>query len=586
MILLRAILLCWALVALNPLRAATPPNIVVILADDQGWGDLSVSGNTNLSTPAIDSLAAHGATLERFYVSPVCSPTRAEFLTGRYHVRGGVRGVTTGGERLGLDERTLAQELKKAGYATGAFGKWHNGTQYPYHPNGRGFDEFYGFCSGHWGTYFDPPLEHNGKPVKGSGYITDDLTTRAIDFMVSNRVRPFFCYLPLNTPHSPMQVPDFYYDKFRDKELGMRSDGRGRPENVEFTRAALAMCENIDRNVARVLKALDQLQLAENTIVIYFSDNGPNGPRWNGGMRGVKGSVDEGGVRVPFFIRWPGKIPSGLRVKEIAGAIDLLPTVTALAGIEYKPGRSLDGLNLSPLLLGISADWPDRLIYSHWNNKVSVRSQHYRLDSENRLYDMLSDPGQERNVADMFAEEHRRLVDAAAIWRRTVLAEMDRSERPFTVGYREFPRTELPARDGVPHGSIRRSAQAPNCSFFTNWTNANDSITWDVEVANSGNYNMELFYTCAPGNAGVVLETSSGKHSLSSRITRPHDPPLRGQEHDRVPRSGESYVKDFATWQMGQMKLEKGRSPLMLKVRDMPGEGAVDLRGIVLTLAD
>ena len=198
-------------------RLAAPaarPNIVIILADDQGWGDLSVNGNSNLSTPRIDSLAKDGALLERFYVCPVCSPTRAEFLTGRYHPRGGVHGVSTGGERLNLDEKTIGDTFKAAGYATGAFGKWHNGTQYPYHPNARGFDEFYGFCSGHWGIYFDPPLEHNGKLVQGKGFIIDDLTDHAMKFIEKNKRRPFFCYVPFNTPHSPMQVPDRFYRKF------------------------------------------------------------------------------------------------------------------------------------------------------------------------------------------------------------------------------------------------------------------------------------------------------------------------------------------------------------------------------------
>ena len=147
--------------------AERKPNIVIILSDDQGWGDLSVHGNTNLSTPNIDSLARDGALFDRFYVSAVCSPTRAELLTGRYHARGGVYSTSTGGERLDLDEKTLGDAFKAAGYATGAFGKWHNGTQYPYHPNGRGFDEYYGFPSGHWGNYFSPILEHNGELVRG-----------------------------------------------------------------------------------------------------------------------------------------------------------------------------------------------------------------------------------------------------------------------------------------------------------------------------------------------------------------------------------------------------------------------------------
>src|SRR5882672_5871654 len=171
---------------------ARRPNMVVILADDQGWGDLSVHGNTNLSTPNIDSLARDGALFDRFFVCPVCSPTRAEFLTARYHPRGGVWGVSTGGERLNLGERTIAEVFKAAGYPTGAFGKWHNGSQYPYHPNGRGFDEYYGFTSGHWGDYFSPPLEHNGRPVKGNGYISDDVTDHAMAFLEKNRDRPVF----------------------------------------------------------------------------------------------------------------------------------------------------------------------------------------------------------------------------------------------------------------------------------------------------------------------------------------------------------------------------------------------------------
>src|ERR1700679_910179 len=165
---MRAFLLCFLLGACSLLQAASSkPNVLIILADDMGWGDLSSNGNTNVSTPHIDSIGTGGAVLDRFYVCPVCSPTRAELLTGRYHPRGGVHDVSTGGERVNLDNVTIANVFKNAGYATGAFGKWHNGTQYPYHPNARGFDEYYGFTSGHWGGYFDPPLDHNGTLTKG-----------------------------------------------------------------------------------------------------------------------------------------------------------------------------------------------------------------------------------------------------------------------------------------------------------------------------------------------------------------------------------------------------------------------------------
>ncbi|HAL15167.1 MAG TPA: N-acetylgalactosamine 6-sulfate sulfatase, partial [Planctomycetaceae bacterium] len=212
--------LCMLIIASSVSQAAERPNVVVILTDDQGWGDLSINGNTNLQTPNIDQLARDGARFDRFYVCPVCSPTRAEFLTGRHHARSGVFSTSAGGERMNLGEVTIGDMFKSAGYRTAAFGKWHNGMQYPYHPNGRGFDEYYGFCSGHWANYYSPMLEHNGKIVRGDGFVIDDFTNKAMEFIeesVTNKSgEPFFAYLPYNTPHSPMQVPDRWWDKFKD----------------------------------------------------------------------------------------------------------------------------------------------------------------------------------------------------------------------------------------------------------------------------------------------------------------------------------------------------------------------------------
>jgi arylsulfatase A-like enzyme len=578
-----AILSLLTILYAGPTRAADRPNVVVILADDQGWGDLSVHGNTNLSTPNIDSLARDGALFERFFVCPVCSPTRAEFLTGRYHPRGGVWNVTTGGERLDLDERTIADVFRAAGYATGAFGKWHNGAQFPYHPKGRGFDEFYGFCSGHWGDYFSPPLEHNGRLVRGAGYITDDLTDHAMAFLKANRDRPFFCYLPFNTPHSPMQVPDQYFDKFKDADLPLRYGGRER-EDVAMTRAALAMSENIDANVGRVLRTLDELGLARKTIVVYFSDNGPNSWRWNGGMKGRKGSTDEGGVRSPLLVRWPGQIRPGTRVTQIAAAIDLLPTLAALAGISIPEDRPRDGISVAPLLLSQPADWPDRLIFSHWNGQVSARTQNERLDASGRLYDLTRDPGQTRDIARDRPEVTARLSQAVDRWKRELLPGLRNDDRPFPVGYREFPITWLPARDGIPHGNVRRSAQAPNCSYFTHWTNADDRITWDIEVATNGRYQVELYYTCAAGDVGSTLELSFNASRLQGRVVEAHDPPARGAEHDRVPRAGESLVKDFKPLRLGVLKLERGRGLLTLRALEVPGRAVIELRAIKLTL--
>jgi len=570
------------------------PNLVVILADDQGWGDLSVHGNTNLSTPHIDSLARDGTLFERFFVCPVCSPTRAEWLTGRYHPRGGVHSTSTGGERLNLGERTIAEVFKTAGYATGAFGKWHNGSQWPYHPRARGFDEYYGFTSGHWGDYFSPPLEHNGQPVRGAGFLPDDLTDHALAFIEEKREQPFFCYLPLNTPHSPMQVPDKFYDKFQNADLKLRHEGK-QPEDLAVTRAALAMCENIDWNVGRVLTKLAELKLADDTIVLYFSDNGPNSWRWNGGMKGRKASTDEGGVRSPLLIRWPGHIPAGARIPQISAAIDLLPTLADLADVPLAPvaDKPLDGRSLASLLTAggknkadASAlpDWPDRMIFSHWNGAVSVRTQSYRLDHLGNLYDLTADPGQARNIAFDQPEVTKKLTAAVADWKRDLLPGLAEDERPFTVGYKEFPLTPLPARDAIFFGDIRRSARAPNCSYFKDWRGAQDRIVWKVEVATAGRYEATLYYTCPAADVGSTIELSLGDRRIEAVVAEAHDPPAVGAEHDRTPREGESLMKDFKPMQLGVIELPAGRGELTLRALKMPGRQVAEVHGVMLKL--
>ena len=570
---------------------AAAPNVLVVLTDDQGWGDLSLNGNKNLQTPRIDSLARDGASFERFFVCPVCSPTRAEFLTGRYHPRSNVYSTSAGGERMNLDESTIADTFRAAGYRTAAFGKWHNGMQYPYHPNGRGFDEYYGFCSGHWGNYFSPPLEHNGAIVHGKGFVIDDFTNHAIDFIKSSHTanKPFFVYLPYNTPHSPMQVPERFYKKFANAELAMHNRDPGK-ENLMHIRAALAMCENIDWNVGRLLDTLDGLKIADNTIVVYFCDNGPNGVRWNGDMKGRKGSTDEGGVRSPLLIRWPRQLAAGKVIPEIAGAIDLLPTLADLADIpiarnsgngdgkDEKAPRPLDGRSLKPLLTGSSdVKWPDRLLVSHWRNRVSVRSQRFRLDHQGKLYDIPWDPGQRRDVAAEHPQEVRRLQDAAAAFRQDVLVQAAVDDRPFLLGHPDYQLTQIPARDAKTVGNIERSNRFPNCSFFRNWTSPLDAITWDIEVLQAGDYEVEMHYTCAKEDVGARLELSFGDAQLEATVDKPHDPPLRGDEHDRVQRQ-ESYVKDFGTMTLGVISLPKGRNKLQLRALSVPGKQAAEFR--------
>jgi arylsulfatase A-like enzyme len=583
------VVVAMALVTRTASAAPTKPNVLVILADDAGWGDYSFNGNTNITTPNVDSIGKAGAVLDRFFVCPVCSPTRAEFLTGRYHPRGGVHSTSTGGERLNLDEMTIFQTFKASGYATGAFGKWHNGTQWPYHPNARGVDEYYGFTSGHWGNYFDAMMDHNGQITTGKGFIIDDLTDHAMKFIEDNKDKNFFCYVPFNTPHHPCQVPDQFYDMFKNADIKMRYGGTG--EDIEETKAILAMVQNHDWNVGRLLKKLDELKLAENTIVLFFSDNGPQTWRWNGGMKGKKGSTDEGGVREPFVIRWPGHIAAGSKIPQIAGALDLLPTLADMAGVPVASKKPLDGVSLKPLLLADAKkadapNWPDRMIFHTWGGKVSVRTQQFRLDNAKGLFDMTTDPGQQHDVSKDHADVTARLSKAAADWKKEMKpkAEKDGDPRPFTVGFGDTFPTQLPARDGVAHGGIKRSAGAPNCSFFQNWKTTKDSITWNIEVGAAGKYDAVIYYTCPAADVGSNIELSFNGSKIDATVSEAHDPPLYGMEHDRVKRTAESYVKDFKPLKLGLMDLQPGKGELTLRALKVPGSHVMDVRMVVMTL--
>ncbi|WP_375583305.1 arylsulfatase [Cyclobacterium xiamenense] len=565
--------------ACQPAAPERPPNVLIILTDDQGWGDLSHSGNPHLSTPAIDGLAREGVSFDRFYVSPVCSPTRAEMLTGRYHLRGGVRGTSAGEERLDLDETTFVELFQQAGYATGAFGKWHNGMQHPYHPNSRGFDTFYGFCSGHWGDYFSPPLEENGIPVQGQGYLPDDLTEKAMNFIDAHREAPFLVYLPLNTPHSPMQVPDSWWERFENEPLDSLVAG----EDPDFTRAALAMCENIDWNVGRLLEKLENLGLTEHTLVVFFTDNGPNSYRWNGGMKGRKGSTDEGGVRSPFFMQRKGHIPEGKVIRQIAGAIDLFPTLLDLAGLTHSGEKRLDGKSLKPLIMEETPSWADRMLFSHWNGNSSLRTQRYRLDKDGNLYDMESDPGQQLPVQDRYPEVAKNLRASLADWEAEMADERkkDPETRPFTLGAAEAPLTQLPARDGMGHGTIQRSNRFPNDSFFTHWVSLEDSITWEVEVLEAGDYLVEVYYTCPMEDVGSEIRLQAGENHLDTRVEEAHNPPLKGMENDRIDRM-ESYVKDFKPMLMGSIALKQGIQTFSLKALRIPGNQVMDVQKLLV----
>jgi arylsulfatase A-like enzyme len=552
------------------------PNVIIILTDDQGWGDLSVNGNTNISTPNIDALSAAGATLENFYVCAVCSPTRAELLTGRYNFRGGVYSTGGGGERLDTDETTIGEIFQKAGYKTAAYGKWHNGMQYPYHPNGRGFEDYYGFCSGHWGNYFSPMLEHNGTIVQGEGFIIDDFTNHGLDFMEKNKDNPFLLYLPFNTPHTPFQVPQEYWDRYKAKDIEMLAEHKG--ENLEHTRAALAMCENIDWNVGRIVAKTEELGIDDNTIILYFCDNGPNSWRWNGGMKGRKGSVDEGGVRSPLFIKWPDGIEAGKQIDRLMSVTDLLPTLSEMCGIPYNTDHPLDGISMKESLLADENEWEDRYLLNYWRGRLSIRTQQYRLGHQGGLFDIEADRGQKRDLSEALPGLKEEMMQVANEYRKQIETELPKKDsRPFYLGHPALKYTQIPARDGTEHGQIKRSNRYPNCSFFTDWTSPEDSITWQVKVPEDGTFKVSLYYSCKEGDEGSTIRLSVGDSYLDTKITEAHDPPLRGMEEDLSPRI-ESYVKDWKTVDLGTIELKKGEASMCLTALDMPGNSVIDFR--------
>jgi len=575
------------------------PNVLLILTDDQGYGDLRSTGNEKIDTPSLDKLAKQSTRFERFLVSPICTMTRASLLSGRYYLRTGVAGASKGLETMRSSEVTIAEMLRDSGYATACFGKWHLGEHYPNHPRGQGFDEFFGMPQGHWDNYFDPELEHNGKMVKTKGYITDVLTDRAIAYLEEEREEPFFCYLAYNAPHTPLQVPDRYFDKYK---------GRGFENRIA---AIYGMVDNLDENIGKLLGRLDELNLAENTLVIFLSDNGAEGPqgsRYNTGMRGMKGKVHEGGMRVPCFFRWPGRIAPGKVIEPIAAHFDLLPTLAEMCKAELPKTNPLDGRNLSPLLLGKrgSGDWSDRMFFHrapNWRQMLAytdpvikdldefpgaVRTQRWRAVNEGErwaLFDLIADPGQKKNVASGNLSVVNRLSEAYGKW----FSEVTRTpiiRPPIPVGYSEWPLIELPASEVYFEGSIHHYNQGYAHDWLTGWENTNDKIWWDIDVVKSGQFEVEIVYACLTESVGIKLriDVENLDSALEGELERayPPNPKVRPTRH-RKQRS----VQTFSTQKLGKITLSKGRTNLHLRaLNKLTAREICDVRAIRLKRLD
>ncbi|MBM3748079.1 MAG: arylsulfatase [Acidobacteria bacterium] len=461
---------------------ARRPNVVLIITDDQGWGDLSIHGNPHLRTPNLDRIAHQGAQLTQFHVMPVCSPTRSCLMTGRYNYRTGVVDTFLGRSMMHADEVTLAEMLGAAGYRTGIFGKWHLGDNYPMRPIDQGFHEAVVHKGGGLGqpsdfpgggSYFDPILLRNGAPERFRGYCTDVYTTEALRFVEANRDRPFFLYLPTNAPHSPLEIADSYLEPF--SKMGLN----------EQTAKVYGMVASIDQNIGRLLARLDELKLAEDTIVIFLTDNGPAGKRYNGNMRGLKGSVYEGGIRVPFFLRWPRVVKPGARIDRVAAHIDVAPTLVEACAARRPQGVKIDGRSLMPLLRGEAKAWPDRTLFFQWHRgdepephrACAARNQRWKLVDGKELYDLENDPAEANDVAAQHPGIAAKLRKEYEEWFKDVSS---------TRGYAP-PRIHLGTTHENPVILTRQDWRGPNASW-----GAKSLGYWEVLVAEKARYDISV----------------------------------------------------------------------------------------------
>jgi arylsulfatase A len=495
---------------------------------------------------------------DRFYVCPLCAPTRAEILTGRYFLRTGVSSVTQGYENMNPRETTLAQVLKQNGYATGCFGKWHNGGYYLQHPNRKGFDEYVGFMVGHLGYYYDAIYQHNDNDVKSDGYSTDYFTRQALGFIERNADKPFLCYVPYNVPHSPFQVPEKYFDKYKKNGL----------DNELAT--IYGMVENMDENIGLILAKLEQLDLTKSTIVIFLSDNGPNTFRYNGGMKGKKGNVDEGGIKVPFYISWPGTITAGTTA-QLAQGIDLFPTLLKLCAIDYKPVLPIDGVDLSNTIFRKSQNF-DRYIYSRQpqypleGRAGSIRNNHYRLTVANGdalLYDMQTDPSQKTDISAQFPEIKGQLLDEYKKWENEMVSGYQ-PQTTIVAGFPDERSITLPVQDAILSGKVRFSSIHPNQSHTENWVENGDSIYWKLNMQHAGKYRIELQYGCTENNIGSNFLFHTVSDSFSFNIDKPFESQIL-PNRDYVART-ESVERTWEWMPIGTISLKAGQEKLTLKL--------------------
>jgi arylsulfatase A-like enzyme len=528
--------------------------------------------NPILKTPNLDRLAEESVEFTRFSVSPVCAPTRAALMTGRYPLRTGVHGVTKGRETMRLNEVTLAQCMRGAGYRTALVGKWHLGENYPYVPHARGFDEFTGFRGGHWNWYFNTPVERNGKDAQLEGYIADALTDEAIRFVDKPSRDPFFLYLAYNTPHAPFQVPDKYFDAFGGKGLSVE------------TQSVYGMVANLDDNIGRLMGHLDKRNLANDTIVMFACDNGPQTDRFNVGLRGRKGSIYEGGTRSPLYVRYPAKLKGGRRVSTITGHIDVTPTLLDLTGVKRPAGPPMDGVSLRPLLEGSAAGWKERLIFTHADHQPDplkpypgcARSQRYKLVNGSELYDLEADPGEKVNVASREPDVVKRLQGEYDKWFESTLVGFTPGAPPVPVGYSQENPAVLQAPQAALEGGVRFYQKFGYAhDFVTGWKEG-DAITWSVDVSRAGHYRAEVQYRGPESTVGTRMDLEGGGASWSGKVTKAVSMEEIQLPH-RAHNGNEAPVVHWERLNLGEQRIGRGTGTMRLRLN-----GGCDVKALRL----
>ena len=476
------------------------PNVVFVLTDDQGYGELGCHGNPVIQTPHMDRLYAESVRLTDYHVGPTCAPTRAGLMTGHYHNSTGVWHTIGGRSLLRQDEYSLADAFSEHGYVTGLFGKWHLGDNAPYRPQDRGFQEVVTHGGGgvgntpdYWGNkYNDDVYAVKGAWMPFEGYCTDVWFNEALKFIQRHRDRPFLCFITTNAPHSPYIVDDAYSQLY----LGQVET----QDRAHF----YGMITCIDENLGVLRRRLEEWGLAENTILIFMTDNGTSGGAtldeqgfvsggYNAGMRGIKGSEYEGGHRVPFFIHWPaGELTRGRDVTQLTANVDVMPTLLELCGIDAS-AREFDGISLVPLLYGQEVGWPHRIVVTDsqrvahpikWR-KSATMTGHWRLINGVELYDILADPGQRVDVAAQHPEVVAELRGGYEEWWAKVSQQFE-GTIPIPVGQTESEPVGLNAHDWRNDPVVCAWNQCQvraglECNGY-----------WEIDVAVAGFYRFEL----------------------------------------------------------------------------------------------